>query len=63
MKQTAVEYLFEKLWDTPKDKFIWYYILTKSKKMEESNHIRHRLKGFIAGVLSALIGLLISKFI
>jgi glutamine synthetase adenylyltransferase len=62
-KQTAVDWLFEQLWDTPKDKFMWCYILTKSKKMEESNLNRHQLKGFIAGVLSALVGLLISKFI
>ena len=62
-KQTAVDYLFEQLWDTPKDKFMWCYILTKSKKMEKSNLNRHQLKGFIAGVLSALIGLLIGSLI
>jgi hypothetical protein len=63
MKQTAVDYLFEKLWETPKDKFMWYYYLDKAKKMEECYFNRYHLKGFIAGVLSALIGLLISKFI
>lgn len=26
-KQTSVEQLFHKLWDTPKDKFTWYAIL------------------------------------
>jgi hypothetical protein len=26
-KQTSVEQLFHKLWDTPKDKFTWYTIL------------------------------------
>lgn len=62
-KQTAVDYLFQELWDTPKDKFMWYYILTKSKKMEECNLNRHQLKGFIAGVSSALIGLLIGSLI
>ena len=63
MKQTAVDWLFEQLWDTPKDKFMWYYILTKAKKMEECNLNRYHLISFTAGVSSALIGLLISKFI
>ena len=63
MKQTAVDWLFEQLWDTPKDKFMWYYILTKANKMEECNLNRHQLKGFIAGVLSAVIGLLIGSLI
>jgi len=62
-KQTAVDWLFEQLWDTPKDKFMWYYILTKANKMEECNLNRHQLKGFIAGVLSAIIGLLIGSLI
>ena len=62
-KQTAVDWLFEQLWDTPKDKFMWYYILTKAKKMEECNLNRYHLISFTAGVSSALIGLLISKFI
>ena len=34
-KQTAVEYLFEQLWETPKDKFTWHSILKKAKEMEE----------------------------
>jgi DNA polymerase IIIc chi subunit len=34
-KQTAVEYLFEQLWDTPKDKFTWHTILKKAKEMEK----------------------------
>jgi len=34
MKQTAVEYLFEQLWDAPKDKFVWQSILKKAKEME-----------------------------
>jgi hypothetical protein len=63
MKQTAVDYLFEKLWETPKDKFMWHYYLAKAKKMEECYLNRYHLKGFIAGVLSALVALLISKFI
>lgn len=34
-KKTAVEYLFEKLWDRPKDKMVWFYIFEKAKKMEK----------------------------
>ena len=34
-KQTAVEYLFQQLWDTPKDKLTWYAILKQSKAMEK----------------------------
>lgn len=39
MKQTAVEYLFEQLWETPKDKFTWYSILEKVKEMEKQQII------------------------
>lgn len=35
MKQTAVDWLFQELWDRPKDKMVWYYILEKAKKMEK----------------------------
>ena len=34
MKQTAVDWLFQELWDRPKDKMVWYYILEKAKQME-----------------------------
>ena len=30
---TSVEWLFNELWETPKDKFEWYYILNKAKEM------------------------------
>jgi hypothetical protein len=39
MKQTAVEYLFEQLWETPKDKFTWHSILEKAKEMEKDQII------------------------
>ena len=39
MKQTAVEYLFYKLWDTPKDKLNWYAILNKAKEIEKKQII------------------------
>ena len=34
-QQTAVEYLFHQLWDTPKDKLNWYAILKEAKQMEK----------------------------
>jgi hypothetical protein len=37
-KQTAVEWLFEQLWETPKDKLNWHTILKKAKEMEKTNH-------------------------
>jgi hypothetical protein len=37
-QQTAVEYLFEQLWETPKDKFTWHTILNKAKEMEKNQH-------------------------
>ena len=38
-KQTAVEYLFEQLWEAPKDKLTWHTILNKAKKMEQQQII------------------------
>lgn len=35
MKQTAVDWLFNRLWETPKDKFTWYAILADAKDMEK----------------------------
>lgn len=37
MEQTAVEWLFEQLWDTPKDKLSWYSLLNKAKQIEEES--------------------------
>jgi hypothetical protein len=45
MKQTAVEYLFEQLWETPKDKFNWYSILEQAKEMEKEQIIDAYDKG------------------
>jgi len=30
---TSVEWLFNELWDAPKDKFIWHSILNQAKEM------------------------------
>ena len=37
--KTAVEWLFQKLWDEPKDKFTWYAILKEAKEMEKKQII------------------------
>jgi hypothetical protein len=34
-KQTAVELMFDQLWETPKDKLAWHSILIKAKEMEK----------------------------
>ena len=39
MKQTATEWLFNKLLETPKDKFEWYSILKEAKEMEKEQMI------------------------
>ena len=39
-QQTALEYLFEQLWETPKDKFTWNAILEKAKEKEKQIKIR-----------------------
>lgn len=39
MKETAVDYLFEKLWETPKDKLTWFKILIQAKEMEKEQII------------------------
>ena len=35
MTETAVDYLFKKLWDTPKDKLTWYAILKEAKRIQK----------------------------
>jgi len=35
MKQTAIDWMFSQLWDTPKDKFTWQSILKEAKKKEK----------------------------
>ena len=34
MNETAVDWLFQKLWDNPKDKLTWYKFLIDAKEME-----------------------------
>lgn len=46
MKQTAVDYLFEKLWAIPKDKFTWQIILQEAKQMEKGQIEEAFLDGY-----------------
>ena len=45
MKQTSAEWLFEKLWETPKDKFTWYAILKQAKEMEKQQIVDAYFEG------------------
>ena len=46
MKETAVDYLFQKLWNTPKDKLTWYKILIDAKVIEKDEIINAYLDGY-----------------
>jgi DNA polymerase IIIc chi subunit len=35
MEQTAIEWLFEQLWNSDKDKFVWHSLLEQAKEMEK----------------------------
>jgi hypothetical protein len=39
MKQTATQWLFEKLWETPKDKLTWHSILEQAKEIEKEENV------------------------
>jgi len=45
MKQTAVDWMFEQLWETPKDKFAWLWILMEAKEIEKEQIINARIDG------------------
>lgn len=47
-QHTAVELLFEKLWNTPKDKLNWYAIRKEAMELEKEQQFRF----FIAGQIS-----------
>lgn len=38
--KTATQWLFEKLWETPKDKLTWYAILAAAKEMGKEQMIK-----------------------
>ena len=52
-KQTAVDYLFEQLWDAPKDKFVWQSILKKAKEMEKEQILKAYEDGYYADVVKS----------
>jgi hypothetical protein len=39
MRKNSIDYLFQQLWDTPKDKLTWYAILKEVKKMHKQEII------------------------
>jgi hypothetical protein len=39
MNQTAVDFLYEALWEAEKDKFIWQIILQQAKEIEKEQRI------------------------
>jgi len=47
MKQTAVEWLFEQIWDTPKDELKW---LKKAKEMETKREYEIKCYWFGRGI-------------
>jgi hypothetical protein len=48
MKQTATQWLFEKLWNEPKDKLTWNAILEQAKEMDKNNIINAAARGYLA---------------
>jgi hypothetical protein len=50
LEQTTAEWLFEKLWETPKDKFTWNLILELAKQMEKERIETAYNKGTVHGI-------------
>lgn len=48
MKQTAVDWLFQELWDRPKDKFTWQSILKEAKEREKEQMIEVSKEGIFS---------------
>jgi len=51
MEQTAINWLFEKLWETPIDKLSWYALLEEAKEMEKDQIAEAYELGWINGDL------------
>ena len=49
MTQTATDWMFDQLWETPKDKLAWFKILMEAKEMEREQIIRARQDGLDNG--------------
>jgi hypothetical protein len=50
MKQTATDWMFEQLWETPKDKLSWFKILMEAKEMQEGQIALAYSTGALEGV-------------
>jgi hypothetical protein len=50
MKETATDWMFDQLWETPKDKLAWFKILMKAKEMEEGQIALAYSNGALEGV-------------
>jgi len=48
--KTSTQWLFEKLWDEPKDKLTWYAILQQAKEMEKAQIIEIFNDGALDGL-------------
>lgn len=48
-KQTAVEWLFQELWNRPKDRIVWHSILEKALQREKEQIIDAHNHGFTEG--------------
>ena len=48
--KTPTEWLFEELWETPKDKLTWYAILAKAMEMEKAQIIETFNEGALDGL-------------
>lgn len=49
-QELAVEWLFKKLWEEPKDKFTWYSLLKQAKELNKEQII----SGYLSGVVQPL---------
>jgi hypothetical protein len=47
-KQTSVEQLMWKLWDTPKDKFTWHAIMKQYNEIHKQEIIKAAARGYLA---------------
>jgi hypothetical protein len=47
--KTAVDWLFQNLWEEPKDKMTWYAILDKAKEMEKEQIKKAYSEGYNFG--------------
>ncbi len=49
MKQTATDWMFDQLWETPKDKLAWFKILMDAKQMEKEQISEGYKEGYFNG--------------